>query len=385
MKKIKCGVIGCGLMGREFAAAVARWPALLTLDVRPEIIAICDLNKELFPWYTANFDSISLASTEYHELLDNQEIEFIYCAVPHHLHEKIYIDIIRAGKHLMAEKPFGIDKDANRNILRVIDEYPERFVRCSSEFPYYPGAWRIQKLIGEHPWGRIIEVNAGFLHSSDINDDKPINWKRIVALNGEYGCLGDLGMHVLHLPLRLGWFPHRLFASLSNIVTERPDQSGQLVPCETWDNASLCCLVRHPQDGYEFPMNLKTWRIAPGEINTWYIEILGTKFSARFSTKNPKTLEIMNYINGGKQEWRREDLGYESVYKTITGGIFEFGFPDAILQMWAAFIDEYMNRPVRIPYGCVRPEETYNQHHILSAALESHRLKRSVDLKIEGD
>jgi predicted dehydrogenase len=121
MKKVKCGIIGCGLMGREFAAAVARWPALLTLDARPEIIAVCDLNKELFPWYTANFDSIHLASTEYHELLDDQEIEFIYCAVPHHLHENIYIDIIRAGKHLMAEKPFGINKDANRNILHVID------------------------------------------------------------------------------------------------------------------------------------------------------------------------------------------------------------------------------------------------------------------------
>ncbi|WP_261807696.1 Gfo/Idh/MocA family oxidoreductase [Paenibacillus sp. N3.4] len=39
----------------------------------------------------------------------DDEIDAIYCAVPHHLHEQIYIDIIKAGKHLLGEKPFGID------------------------------------------------------------------------------------------------------------------------------------------------------------------------------------------------------------------------------------------------------------------------------------
>jgi hypothetical protein len=36
---------------------------------------------------------------------------------------------------------------------------------------------------------------------------KPINWKRQLQFNGEYGCLGDLGLHVLHIPLRYGWQP----------------------------------------------------------------------------------------------------------------------------------------------------------------------------------
>jgi len=142
-KKIRFGIIGCGLMGREFAVASGRWPALLDMDVQPEIVAICDVNESLFPWYTDNFDSIKMATTDYHELLANDEIDFIYCAVPHHLHEKFYIDIIRAGKHLLGEKPFGIDIHANRRILVAIDNHPNVFVRCSSEFPFYPGAHQI--------------------------------------------------------------------------------------------------------------------------------------------------------------------------------------------------------------------------------------------------
>src|SRR5680860_787479 len=259
-KKIKFGIIGCGLMGREFAVASARWPALLEKIPKPEIIAICDVNEDLFDWYTDNFESIKTATTDYRELLSNGEIEAIYCAVPHSLHEKIYIDIIKAGKHLMGEKPFGIDLEANMKIMEVVRENPQVFVRCSSEFPFYPGAHRIQKFIKEDPWGKIIEVNAGFLHSSDINFNKKINWKRTIDINGEYGCMGDLGMHALHIPLRSRWIPKRVSASLSNIVTERPDDKGEIVPCKTWDNATLACTVDHPKGLYEFPMTLKTYR-----------------------------------------------------------------------------------------------------------------------------
>jgi hypothetical protein len=108
-----------------------------------------------------------------------------------------------------------------------------------------------------------------------------------------------------------------------------------MVPCKTWDNATLFCLVDHPHEAYDFPMTIKTYRIAPGEIDTWYLEVIGTEFSVRYSTKYPKTLQTMHYENGGKQEWRSEDLGYTSMFNTITGGIFEFGFTDAMLQMWA--------------------------------------------------
>lgn len=379
-RKIRFGVIGCGLMGREFAVASARWPALVDMQACPEIIAICDLNENLFEWYKSNFDSIRTYTTNYEDLLSDKDIEIIYCAVPHNLHEKFYIDIIRAGKHLLGEKPFGIDLEANKRILEVIKSHSDVFVRCSSEFPFFPGGHQIHKYILDNPWGRIIEVNSGYLHSSDLNFDKPINWKRMIAINGEYGCLGDLGMHAMHIPLRSRWIPNRVYATLSKIVTERPDGKGGMLACETWDNGTIICNVEHPTEGYSFPMTLKTYRIAPGETDTWYIEVIGTKFSAKFCTKYPKTLQTMHYENGGTQEWRHEDVGYHSAYKTITGPIFEFGFTDAILQMWAAVIDEYTNPRDNLQFGCITPEETYLQHRILSAALESGKSGKAIAL-----
>jgi predicted dehydrogenase len=383
-KVLRFGVIGLGLMGREFASAAARWCHLLDLDFAPQITAICDTNPALHPWFQDNFDSIRLTTTNYQDLLSSAEVDAIYCAVPHNLHQQMYIDIVRAGKHLLGEKPFGIDLAANQAILEVIDAHPHVAVACSSEFPFFPGARRLLKFISEGRFGTILEVWAGLLHSSDLDPNKKINWKRQIDMNGEYGCMGDLGMHPLHIPLRVGWIPHTVYAQLSKIVKQRPDGKGNLVPCETWDNATLSCRVQ--ADGQDFPMYVQTYRIAPGETNTWYLRVLGTDFSAEYSTKYPKTLRFMPYTSGAEQVWHTYDMGYETSYPTITGGIFEFGFSDGLLQMWAAFCDQVANGrdQMRQPFYCATPEETRLHHLVLTAALQSHKEQRPVATTTSG-
>lgn len=379
---INFGIIGGGLMGREFASAVARWCHLLDQDVVPRIVGVCDANPAMLSWFTENFDSIQIATQDYADLLHSPLIEAIYCAVPHNLHERFYIDIIEAGKHLLGEKPFGIDLAANTRILTAIDKHSQVLVRCSSEIPFFPGAQKIIQFIREERFGKILEVQAGFLHSSDLDPTKPINWKRQVAFNGEYGCMGDLGMHVLHIPLRAGWVPRNVWALLSQIFTERPGPGGTMVPCETWDNAMLACEVMSGEQ--HFPMLLETKRIAPGETNTWYLRVLGTAFSAEFSTRQPKTLRTMAYTPGGGQAWQAQDLGSVSAYPTITGSIFEFGFSDSIMQMWAAFCDELAHPGnMRQPFHCVTPEETAQSHRILTAALASQRQAQVIQLQSE--
>ena len=372
MRTVRFGIIGCGLMGREFASAAARWGHLPQMQIRPEPVAICDANEDLFGWYTDNFPSIQQTTADYRALLANADVEAVYCAVPHHLHQETYCAIIESGKHLMGEKPFGIDKKANDAILDCIGRHPDVFVRCSSQLAFFPAAQRIGAMLEADAFGRILEASAGFLHSSDLDPQKPINWKRIIEFNGEYGCMGDLGMHVCFLPFRAGWLPKNVRAVLSNIVTERPDGKGGKAPCETWDNATLLCTASDA-GGHEFPLSLTAQRIAPGEKNTWYIEVKGTKACARFSTKNPKRLEVLEY-SGGEQIWQQIDMGHETAFKSITGGIFEFGFSDAILQMWAAYLYELEHgQPARKFAGCVTPEEAAVSHRLFTAALESQK------------
>jgi len=377
MRTIRFGIIGCGLMGREFASAAARWFHLADMGARPEIVAVCSRTDASMDWFRRNVPTVELATKDYGELLASPDVEAAYVAVPHDLHEATYVAALRAGKHLLGEKPFGIDKAANAAILAEAARRPEVLVRSTSQYPFFPGAQRIVAMARAGRFGRIIEADCGLLHSSDLNPDKPINWKRIIARNGEYGCMGDLGLHAVHLPLRLGYVPRNVRAVLSNIMPDRPDASGQRVPCETWDNAVLLCEMADGES--TFPMTVRMHRIAPGESNTWYCTVKGTRASASFSTKYPRTLETLSYEPGGPQAWAREDLGYEPIYPAVTARPFEFGFGDAILQMLAAYCDELV-RGDEVPFGCATPEETRRSHELFTAALASQRDQRTVEI-----
>ena len=347
MKTVRFGVIGLGLMGREFASAAARWCHLTDMDIRPEITAICDrfVGESVTGWFTSNFPSIKQVAGDYREVLRNPDVDALYIAVPHNLHEEIYTASRESGKHILGEKPFGIDRKANEAIIEKLEKHPEVFARCSSEFPFFPAVQKIGDMIDGKAFGTIIEVESGFLHSSDLDPKKSINWKRMIEFNGLYGCMGDLGMHACHVPFRAGWIPRNVRAVLSDIVRERPDGRGGVAPCSTWDNATLLCETLDTVSGKTFPMTIRTQRMAPG----------------------------------GEQAWTDIETGHETAFNTVTGGIFEFGFPDAILQMWAAFLYELdTGRPKKRFAGCVTPDETALSHELLTAAIESQKTGETV-------
>ena len=374
MKTLNWGIIGGGLMGREFASALARWFAL-SADVPPaQLVAVCDLNPAARAWF-ARVPGVAQITADADELLGNPDVDAVYVALPHHLHAELYLKTLRAGKDLLAEKPFGIDLPA---AVSVRDEAAKlgRFVRCSSEMPFLPGAQRVWQMARDvASLGRVLEVRASFLHSSDLDPNKAANWKRVNEFCGQNGALNDLGMHVAHIPLRLGWKPTRVYAQLQRGFGERPDGKGGTAVCNTWDNAMLHCDTEI--GGQVVPMLWQTKRMAPTETNTWALEILGTRGGVRFSTKTPKTLYL--FENGCEQSWNAIDLGHHSAFETITGGIFEFGFPDSILQMLAAFTAERAG-VLGDRFGMATPDEAVDSHRVWAAALQSHAEKRAIEV-----
>jgi predicted dehydrogenase len=370
---VRFGVIGCGLMGREFASASLRWLHLQGNLPRPVILAACDTNQANLDWFRRDPDT-KYFYNDYHEMLQNPEIEAVYAAVPHHLHAKVYGDVIRAGKHLIGEKPFGLDREAFAEIQRAMDEHPEVLVRCSSEFPFYPAVQKMVEWYKSGAFGQIIEAKFAIKHSSDMDLKKPINWKRTLSANGEYGCMGDLGIHTQHLPFRLGMLPVSVSARLSNIAKQRPNLEGQLVPCETWDNATLLCDGIN-EAGDEFPITFEMKRMAPGCTNTVEYDIYGMNLSAKFTSDDPNAIHFTKN-DGQEQAWSRLVVGSKPAFPVITGGIFEFGFSDSLLQMFAAFVAELRGLPC--PFACFKPEEAQLSHRVLTAALIAQKEHRAV-------
>jgi predicted dehydrogenase len=365
---VRVGIIGGGLMGRELAAVCGRWDLLVDHPARPRVVAVADPSPAAREWFD-RVDTVTLATDDWRHLVEDDGIDVLYIAVPHQLHDEIYVAAAAAGRDFLGEKPFGIDLGAAERIVGAIDA-SDAFVRVSSEFPFYPGAQRAWAYAASGALGDVLDVRSGFWHSSDINRTKPINWKRRAETCGELGVMGDLGLHVAHVPLRLGWVPRSVYARLDDVVTERPGPDGSPVVCDTWDNALLTCTA-HPERGRDFTMLWETRRIAPGHANTWYFEAVGMDGGVRFSTREPATLRRFS-VREGEQVWEEVQPGNVSAWPVVSGAIFEFGFGDALLQMWAAYFAERA-AALGERFGTATPHEALMAHRVFDAALRSQR------------
>ena len=372
---VRIGVVGCGLMGRELAAVCGRWSQLVDHPAAPQVVAVADPNPAAREWFR-RVPSVETFAEDWRPLVDDPTIDVLYLAVPHNLHEDLYVAAAEAGRDYLGEKPFGIDLSAAERIVAAVEASPS-FVRVSSEFPFFPGALRAFSYAASGAVGDILDVRSQFAHSSDIDRGKGINWKRRVETCGEIGVMGDLGVHVAHVPLRLGYRPETVYALLDNVVTERPGPDGSPVACDTWDNALLACRVPTGGGGDARPFSMlwETRRIAPGQMNSWSFEAIGMDGGVRFSTRTPTTLQRFSRRDG-EQVWEEVQPGNVSAWPTISGGIFEFGFSDALLQMWASYLAERAG-DLGDRFGTVTPAEALDAHRVFDAALRSDRTGRA--------
>jgi predicted dehydrogenase len=112
---VRIGVVGAGLMGRELAGVCGRWTALVDHPVLPTIVAVADPSPAARDWFR-RVATVETFADSWEVLLGDDSIDVLYLAVPHHLHERLYLESIAAGKDFLAEKPFGIDLAAAERI-----------------------------------------------------------------------------------------------------------------------------------------------------------------------------------------------------------------------------------------------------------------------------
>ena len=104
MRTIRFGIIGGGLMGKEFASAAARWCHLIDPPARPEIVALASASDKSFGWFRANFPAITQYTTDYQKVLANKDVDAVYIAVPHHLHRAP----VREARHARTRPVAGL-------------------------------------------------------------------------------------------------------------------------------------------------------------------------------------------------------------------------------------------------------------------------------------
>ena len=92
---VRIGVVGAGLMGRELAAVCGRWSQLIDHPSAPQVVAVADPNPAARDWFR-RVATVATFADDWRPLVDDESIDVLYLAVPHNLHEEIYVATAQA-------------------------------------------------------------------------------------------------------------------------------------------------------------------------------------------------------------------------------------------------------------------------------------------------
>lgn len=122
MSKLNVGIIGCGLISKNHLKALKNVAIA-------ECVAVCDIEPTKAQKAAEEY-GISKVYTDYHEMLEDADIHAIHICTPHHLHAKMAIDALNAGKHVLCEKPMALTADDARKMIEAGDKSGKELAIC---------------------------------------------------------------------------------------------------------------------------------------------------------------------------------------------------------------------------------------------------------------
>lgn len=154
--KVGFGVIGCRL-GREHIESALLNPAM-------ELNAICDIDKQRME-SLAKIHGIDEKNcyTDYLKLIERDDIDAVVVATPDMLHEEQAVAAMKAGKHVLCEKPMALSIDECKRMIQASKDTGKKLM-IGQVVRYTPGAVLAKKLIDDGEIGELFYVESEYAH-----------------------------------------------------------------------------------------------------------------------------------------------------------------------------------------------------------------------------
>jgi len=345
-------IIGCGLIGRKRALALTKNDIL---------VACCDSNPEIGKKFSSDFPCTQY--TDYRKLLKEVNCDVVVVAVVNKFAKDIIINSLKAGKHVITEKPLGRNLEEAEDIVEVwknrrlgggkngilekwsngmtkkqmngiVENWnsgkPNITLSYNSNTPsfqhsstqilktgfnhrFHPAVWKAKELIDSGKIGKVFNIRARYGHGGRAGMEK--EWRASKDLCGG-GELLDQGVHIIDL---IRWFGGEISEVYGSVGTKFWDM-------EVEDNAFVI-LKSINNVTSSFHVSWTNWK------NIFSFEIFGTdgylKIEGLGGSYGPETLEIgIRKKEGGRPEiefleFKSEDISWEMEWNEFKSAISE--------------------------------------------------------------
>jgi predicted dehydrogenase len=260
----------------------------------------------------------------------DQRIDFVAVTTPNNWHFPIARDFLKAGFHVMCEKPMTMTVKEAADLQKAVKASGCVF-GLMHNYTGYPMVKLARDMVSQGDLGRIIKVVAQYpqgwlIRPIERSGSMQASWRTDPKQSGAAGCMGDIGTHAANLAEYItGLKISEILADLSTFVEgRRLDDDGN-------------CLLRFDNGAKGL---LHASQVSIGEENNLAIWVYGENRSLEWHQEHPNYLHV-KVIDGPVQVWRRGNgyIGAKSP-AAARGTRIPFGHPEAFLE---AFANNYVN------------------------------------------
>ena len=336
MSQLQAALIGAGFVGRAHIDALRRLavPVIGVLGSSPE--------------RSESSRSALKLERAYHslqELAADPEVHVVHICTPNHLHFEQASTLLRAGKHVMCEKPVAMNTRESAALVDLAREHKRAGGVCYN-LRYYPLCQEARARVASGVIGEPRLVHGNFLQDW-LFYPTDWNWRLETELGGDLRAVSDIGTHWLDLAM---WLTGRkiveVCGDLATMIPVRQRPRGRI---ETFQatNAAATDAVKISTDDYasvllRFEPNLRgvmtVSQISAGRKASLSFEINGSEGSLAWNSESPNQLWI-GHRNQANQDLLKDPslmMPAARGYAAYPGGHIE-GYSDTFLQLFKDF------------------------------------------------
>ncbi len=381
MTRLTAAVVGTGFIGPVHVEALRR------AGVHVTGIAASSAEKSI-----AAAKSLGLARGygSFEEVLDDEAVMAVHLATPNGLHFEQASRALKAGKHVLCEKPLAMNSAESAQLVALVKDC-QRAAGVAYNIRFYPLSHEAKSRVASAGFGETLHINGSYVQDWLLHDTD-YNWRVDAEAGGELRAVADIGTHWLDLVQFIAG--RKVVSVCADLQTVHATRARPVGGVETFSGGSAAaretravdittedagCILLKFENGTRG--SLRVSQTTAGRKNCLRYEIAGAKQSLAWNSETPNSLWIGHRDRANETLIRdpallAEDAARRSSYP---GGHNE-GFPDTFKQLFLAF------------YGYIEagdlskspPFPTFSDGHhevlLCEAILKSHRKQSWVDV-----
>jgi predicted dehydrogenase len=310
-KQVRYGIIGCGAIGQR------RHMPECAANPKSAVAALCDPVEDRVKQLAEGYGAQPF--TDYKKMLKSAEVDAVVVCGPNSLHAKQSIDALRAGKHVLCEKPMATTRNDAKKMIEEAKK-AKRFLMIGQNQRLMPPHVRAKEILQQGRLGKVLAFRTAFKHPG------PDGWSVDGAKSWFFntraavmGATGDLGVHKADL---MRWLLGQEFAEVGGFIAtqDKKDPAGKPIGLD--DNAYITLKTT----GGVIGSMIVSWTNYGEEEN--YTIVYCQNGVLKLGT-DPDWGVIVEYGNGDRERHKVGEISTN--VKQVASGVID-AFTDSILS-----------------------------------------------------